>query len=199
MVSWLIVVAAQIPSALLWSVVFNSVQLLVQKRLLEQSLAFLYLSRNGSSNSLNAADLLKPGAEKHLLTIIFSDIENFTAISEGMDSDDLAALMNKYFETAVSHCIHKTDGTVVKYIGDAIFAFWNAPEQQVDHQERACQAALLFRDQVVSFSKAGKVSPCARALAFTPASRTSAISAARHASITRRSAKVSTSPLAWRV
>jgi adenylate cyclase len=152
---WLIVVAAQIPSALLWSVVFNSVQLIVQKRLLEQSLA-LYLSPKRVKQFVKRRDLLKPGAEKQLLTIIFSDIENFTAISEGMDSDDLAALMNRYFETAVSHCIHKTDGTVVKYIGDAIFAFWNAPEQQVDHQERACRAALLFRDQVVSFSKGGK-------------------------------------------
>jgi adenylate cyclase len=63
-----------------------------------------------------------------------------------MDSDHLAHLMNGYFETAVSQCIHKTDGTVVKYIGDAIFSFWNAPESQTDHALRACQAALHFRD-----------------------------------------------------
>jgi adenylate cyclase len=92
-------------------------------------------------------ELLQPGAKKETLTILFSDIASFTSISEGMDSDDLAKHMNSYFQTAVSDCIHHTDGTIVKYIGDAIFAFWNAPEPQDDHQFRACQAALRFRDQ----------------------------------------------------
>jgi adenylate cyclase len=55
--------------------------------------------------------------------------------------------MNSYFETAVSQCIHPTEGTIAKYIGDAIFAFWNAPDPQVDHAWRACAAALRFRDQ----------------------------------------------------
>jgi adenylate cyclase len=55
--------------------------------------------------------------------------------------------MNAYFQTAVQNCIFSTDGTVVKYIGDAIFAFWNAPELQGDHSYRACEAALRFRDQ----------------------------------------------------
>ena len=43
-----------------------------------------------------------------------------------MDSDKLAQLMNQYFEAAVTHCIHATNGTVVKFIGDAIFAIWNS-------------------------------------------------------------------------
>jgi len=89
--------------------------------------------------------LLKPGAVKHLLTILFTDIAGFTTISEGMDPDELARLMNEYFQTAVQNCIHATDGTVVKYIGDAIFAFWNAPEFQGDHAYLACDAALRFR------------------------------------------------------
>ena len=54
--------------------------------------------------------------------------------------------MNQYFHIAVSECIHKTDGTVVKYLGDSVFAFWNAPELQTDHEFRACEAALRFRD-----------------------------------------------------
>ena len=64
-----------------------------------------------------------------------------------MDPDELARLMNDYFQAAVSGCIHPTDGTVVRYIGDAIFAFWNAPEPQPDHAVRACEAALRFREQ----------------------------------------------------
>jgi adenylate cyclase len=61
-----------------------------------------------------------------------------------MDSDELARLMNVYFQRGVQNCIHATDGTVVKYIGDAIFAFWNAPDPQGDHAYRACEAALRF-------------------------------------------------------
>ena len=59
-----------------------------------------------------------------------------------MDSDELASFMNGYFQNIVSNCIHSTDGTVVKYIGDGIFSFWNAPEAQTDHALRACDAAL---------------------------------------------------------
>ena len=99
------------------------------------------------------AESLKPGAEKQLLTILFTDIEGFTSFSEGMDSDELARFMNRYFETAVTQGVHKTDGTVVKYIGDAIFAFWNAPEQQSDHSARACEAALQLRAQETTYTK----------------------------------------------
>jgi adenylate cyclase len=54
--------------------------------------------------------------------------------------------MNAYFQSAVDDCIHFTEGTIVKYIGDAIFAFWNAPDPQDDHPFRAAEAALRFRD-----------------------------------------------------
>jgi adenylate cyclase len=82
-----------------------------------------------------------------MLTILFSDIAGFTSISEGMDPDELAKLMNQYFQSAVDDCIHSTEGTIVKYIGDAIFAFWNAPDPQDDHCYRAAEAALRFRAQ----------------------------------------------------
>ncbi|MEI9963012.1 MAG: adenylate/guanylate cyclase domain-containing protein [Limisphaerales bacterium] len=144
--SWMIIIAAQLPIALLWSIIFNSVQLYVQNKLFEQSLE-MYLSPKLVKKFAANKDLLKPGAKKETLTILFSDIAGFTSISEGMDSDELAKHMNSYFQTAVSGCIHHTDGTIVKYIGDAIFAFWNAPDPQNDHQLRACEAALRFRDQ----------------------------------------------------
>ena len=143
---WMIIVAAQIPIALLWSVVFNSVQLYVQNRLFRQSLE-MYLSPKLVKKFESEKDILKPGAKKQMLTILFSDIAGFTTISEGLDPDELALEMNKYFQSAVSNCIHHTDGTIVKYIGDAIFAFWNAPDDQIDHAMRACEAALRFRDQ----------------------------------------------------
>ena len=144
--AWEIVVLVQIPLALAYSISVNSVQLYVEKQKVEQSLS-LYLSPKLVKQFAKDPTLLKPGAKKQLLTILFSDIAGFTNISEGMDSDHLALAMNAYFQTAVQNCIFSTDGTVVKYIGDAIFAFWNAPELQGDHSYRACEAALLFRDQ----------------------------------------------------
>jgi adenylate cyclase len=142
---WLLVVV-QIVAALFWSILFNSVQLYVEKRLYEQTLR-IYLPPALVKKFAKSRELLKPGAQKQLLTLFFSDIASFTTLSEGMDSDELATTMNLYFETAVAKCIHKSEGTVAKYIGDAIFAFWNAPDPQADHAARACEAALLLRAQ----------------------------------------------------
>jgi len=140
---WVILVC-QVTLALAWSVLFNSVQLYVQKRLQDQTLR-LFLPPTLVKKFSHDPALLKPGAKEGEITIFFSDIADFTNWSQGLDPDELAHLMNGYFETAVAQCIHRTEGTLVKYIGDAIFAFWNAPDQQVDHARRACEAALHFR------------------------------------------------------
>ena len=143
---WLIVMV-QVGFALICSVSLNSIRLYVENRLFVRSLE-MYLSPKLVKKFAADKDrkLLKPGAEKQKLTILFSDIAGFTSVSEGMDSDELAKMMNDYFQGAVGKCIHATDGTVVKYIGDAIFAFWNAPDPQGDHAMRACEAALKFRE-----------------------------------------------------
>jgi adenylate cyclase len=143
---WLIPVTIQIPVALVWSVAYNSVQIYVEKQKVEQSLS-LFLPPRLVKKFASDPTLLKPGAKKQELTILFSDIAGFTTITEGMDPDTLAALMNAYFQISVDDCIHFTEGTIVKYIGDAIFAFWNAPDPQDDHAYRAAVAAIRFRDQ----------------------------------------------------
>lgn len=146
--AWLIVVLVQIPIALIWSIVVNSIILFVGKRLMEQSVA-MYVSPAQVKKIAQNPDLMKPGnADKAELSILFSDIANFTNISEGLDSKELATFMNKYFEAAVSECVHPVNGTVIKFIGDAIFAIWNAPELQPNHRELACRGALLLRDRL---------------------------------------------------
>jgi len=140
---WLIVIV-QIGVALAWSILFNSFQYYAQKRIMEHTLS-MYLSPKLVRKFARNPRLLKPGAEKQTLTIVFTDIENFTSLSQGMDSDELAEFMNRYFQNIVANCIHAADGTVVKYIGDAVFAFWNAPEAQADHALRACEAAMHVR------------------------------------------------------
>ena len=84
------------------------------------------------------------GGQKQELTTLFSDIEGFTTISEKMEPDALVDALGEYF-AAMSEEIRRCDGTVDKYIGDAIMAFWGAPLAQPDHAVRACRAALAMR------------------------------------------------------
>ena len=130
------------------ALVTNSARLFVQNQIYQNQLG-LYLSPKLVRKFAHDKDqsFTRPGAIKTELTIFFSDIAGFTSVSEGMDSDELAHTMNHYFQDSVGNCIFPTDGTGVKYIGDAIFAFWNAPDPQPDHARRACDAALRFRTQ----------------------------------------------------
>jgi adenylate cyclase len=155
---WLIIVAVQIPAAMLWSVTFNAARLYVQRQLLRQSLN-LYLSPRLVKAFLGRKDrdFLKPGAEKQEVTILFSDIAGFTAATEGMDSDELARSMNEYFQCMVENGVHPQDGTVIKFIGDSIFALWNAPESQHDHALRACKAAIALDQQSFAFREGDPV------------------------------------------
>jgi adenylate cyclase len=75
------------------------------------------------------------------LTILFSDLAGFTDLSEGMDVQQLGDFMNRYLG-AMSDQVLSEDGTLDKYIGDAVMAFWNAPLAQQDHALRACRSAL---------------------------------------------------------
>lgn len=82
------------------------------------------------------------------LTVMFTDIIGFTASSEAKKPGQIARELNQHFEI-INHCIEKEGGTLDKYIGDAVMAFWGAPETQSDHAERACRAALAI-DQALT-------------------------------------------------
>lgn len=79
--------------------------------------------------------------EMRELSVLFSDVRNFTAISEQMSPRELTLMMNRML-TDLSQVIHQHDGTVDKYIGDAIMAFWNAPLHDDDHAKKAVLAAI---------------------------------------------------------
>jgi adenylate cyclase len=95
-------------------------------------------------------DLLSLGGEKKEVSILFSDIAGFTSASEKLEASALVQLLNEYL-SLMSDIILKHQGTVDKYIGDAVLAFWNAPLSVPDHAERAvltaceCQKALTER------------------------------------------------------
>jgi class 3 adenylate cyclase len=84
---------------------------------------------------------LKPGVEQRLLTVFFSDLENFSSHAETLAPDDLLTQMSTYLEE-VSSAIAQEGGTVDKFMGDGVMAFWNAPEKRTDHVLRGCAAAL---------------------------------------------------------
>lgn len=80
-------------------------------------------------------------------TFMFTDIEGFTSISENVEIGSLVEKMGSYFEIMTT-IIHKNRGTVDKYIGDAVMAFWGAPDYLEDHAYLACKSALECNEQV---------------------------------------------------
>lgn len=78
------------------------------------------------------------------LTVLFSDVRSFTTLSEGMDPKELSALMNEYLG-AMTSIIRKRRGTLDKYIGDAIMAFWGAPVDDAEHARHAVETALAMQ------------------------------------------------------
>ncbi len=81
------------------------------------------------------------------MTVLFSDIEGFSSLSERMAAEAVSALLNTYLDRMMG-CIKATGGTLDKFIGDAVMAEWNAPVAQGDHAARACEAALRMMAEV---------------------------------------------------
>jgi len=84
------------------------------------------------------------GGERRQLSILFSDVANFTDMSEDMSPEDLMLKTSHYFQE-LGEIILENKGSIDKYIGDAIMAFWNAPLDDPDHVANACRAVLLCR------------------------------------------------------
>jgi adenylate cyclase len=85
--------------------------------------------------------------ESRDMTVLFSDVRNFTSISEGLTATELTALMNAYL-TEMTESIQAQRGTIDKYIGDAIMAFWGAPVKDEKHAEHALLSALAMQKRV---------------------------------------------------
>lgn len=83
-------------------------------------------------------------SEERLITIMFTDIAGFTSQAENMSAPEVANFLNAHFEI-LARCIEREEGTVDKFIGDAVMAFWGAPDDQEDHADRACRAANAIK------------------------------------------------------
>ncbi|MBN1850272.1 MAG: adenylate/guanylate cyclase domain-containing protein [Deltaproteobacteria bacterium] len=100
-----------------------------------------YVSSSVANEMLKSPEKLKLGGDKKDLSVLFSDIRGFTTISEGLTPEELVHLLNEYL-TVMTDIVFKYDGTLDKYMGDAIMAIYGAPVDKPDHPSRACNSAL---------------------------------------------------------
>jgi len=112
-----------------------------------------YLAPDMVERLMQAREMPRLGGEERPLTVLFCDIRGFAALSERLPPDELTRLINDFF-TAMTDAILEHGGTIDKYIGDAVMAFWNAPLELPDHAERACRAALAMLDRLAALNRA---------------------------------------------
>ncbi|HEV8121611.1 MAG TPA: adenylate/guanylate cyclase domain-containing protein [Candidatus Polarisedimenticolia bacterium] len=130
----------QIPVAYVTSVIWYYLTTVREREKIRKAFAF-YLSPNMIRRIAESPGQLNLGGEEIVGTAMFTDIKGFTSIAEGLTAPQTAALLNDYFSVATGH-VFDTGGTLIKYIGDAIFAIWGAPLHMPDHAGAACRAAV---------------------------------------------------------
>lgn len=111
-----------------------------EKRIVKNAFQF-YLTKSVVDAVLKDTSRLKLGGEKKEMSVLFSDIRGFTTISERVTPEELVLILNGYL-TPMTDLVFQHEGTLDKYMGDAVMAFWGAPIDQKDHAKRACQTAL---------------------------------------------------------
>ncbi len=110
-----------------------------------------YLGEDVMEIALENPDRLNKG-EKREMTVLFSDIRGFTTLSERMSPEVLANFINAYL-SPMTAIVFEEKGTLDKYIGDALMAFWNAPLDQPDHALRACRCAVKMLEKLDALKK----------------------------------------------
>ncbi|HEY4489568.1 MAG TPA: adenylate/guanylate cyclase domain-containing protein [Candidatus Paceibacterota bacterium] len=121
-----------------------------EKRFIRSSFQY-YLTPEVVSELIEHPEKLSLGGERREMTILFSDIRDFTAISERLSPHELTRIMNEYL-TAMTDIIMEHRGMVDKYIGDAIMAFWGAPLDNPEQAADACRAALHMSQRLTELN-----------------------------------------------
>lgn len=111
-----------------------------------------YVTRQLAEQLMKNRDRLKLGGNRSLVAVLFSDIRNFTTLSETYTAEEVVAMLNDYF-TRMIEPIFKYEGTLDKFIGDAIMAVFGAPLNHPDDAERAVRAALAMRRALRAYNQ----------------------------------------------
>jgi adenylate cyclase len=98
----------------------------------------------------------KIGGEKEYVTILFSDIEGFTTISENNETQEVVTALNEYFDIYV-RSLEESGATVDKFIGDAVMAFWNAPSKVENHEFIAVKTAMKIVNEINQLNEKWKL------------------------------------------
>lgn len=118
----------------------------------------LYVSPEMVPKLENVDSALKLGGEKMWLTAVFTDIADFTSITEEMPAEKTSEMLNAYF-TEVMDVVFANQGTLLKFIGDAIFAIWGAPIKIANHAEMGIRTALAIQKGVEKFNASQRFPP----------------------------------------
>ena len=129
-----------------------------EKRYIRQTFT-KFVSKSVVDDLLKNPSKLKLGGEKKIITVLFSDIRGFTTLSEKLTPEALVEHLNLYLQ-AMTDIVFQTDGTLDKYVGDEIMAFWGAPVELENHALRACQCAFeqidVLKQMNVKWKQEGK-------------------------------------------
>jgi len=111
-----------------------------------------YLAPSLAARIAELPDAVRLGGEKRQVVVLFSDVRGFTTLAEQMRPDDVAILLSEYF-TAMVECVFRHDGTLDKFIGDAVMAQWGAPIDHPDDADRAVRAAMDMMRELASLNE----------------------------------------------
>ena len=111
----------------------------------------LYVPKELVRKGIESGEFSRRAAARHEVTAIFTDIYDFTTISEGNSPEAVVTMLSDYFDI-LNRTVNANNGTIVQFLGDSIFAMWNAPVPDEQHAENACRAALAMRDALVEFN-----------------------------------------------
>jgi len=101
---------------------------------------------------LDDPNAINMAGERKELTVLFADIRNFTSLSENLSANELKTLLNDYF-SPITEIIFNNHGTIDKYVGDMVMAFWGAPITDINHAEHALDSALAMLDATLILEK----------------------------------------------
>ncbi len=114
-----------------------------------------YVPKDVVKQLIQMGQEIVPGGEKEDVTVLFTDITEFTPIVESLPMDTLTPLLTEYFDI-LSKIILKHQGTIDKYIGDGVMVFWGAPQKVAHHAEQACLAALECQEALSELNQSRK-------------------------------------------
>ena len=117
-----------------------------------QSLFSKYVHKDVLKELIRTSSSLDFSGEKRDMSILFSDLRGFTTLSESLSPEELTRILNAYFSAMTSSILNEK-GTIDKFIGDAVMAFWNAPLHVHDHPTHAVKAGLHMQQALLDFNE----------------------------------------------